>query len=205
MRVTAAFTIFAFSASAIAYEVIVPSPSQGWTNNGAQTVSWQLVPTDPSNFTIVLTNTNREVMPQNDLVLDALVVGSLLTTKVNPPSAGWPTGGTFRVNLVKDTEDLNTILAQSDEFNITEPTTATSSSGSTTGSSISPSASSISTTTVSTVVATTTSAATDSKSESTGTAASSASPSTTSNAAVSGINTQTGLIGIVGLLGLFFA
>lgn len=61
-------------------------------------------------------------------MLAALVDGTLGNTTVNPPSGGWPTpGGGYRVNLVQDANDLNTILAQSPEFNITQPTSKSSS------------------------------------------------------------------------------
>jgi hypothetical protein len=43
-------------ASAFAYLVTVPNQTQGWTNQGNQTLSWQRVDTDPSNFTVLLTN-----------------------------------------------------------------------------------------------------------------------------------------------------
>ncbi|KAF9453050.1 hypothetical protein P691DRAFT_802431 [Macrolepiota fuliginosa MF-IS2] len=39
-------------------------------------------------------------------------------TSVNPPSGGWPTGASFRVNLVKSVEEQSTIYAQSNEFSI---------------------------------------------------------------------------------------
>lgn len=53
-------------------------------------------------------------------VLAALVDGTLGFTRLNPHNGGWPTGSHFRVNLVKDDLDLNSILAQSPEFEITE-------------------------------------------------------------------------------------
>jgi hypothetical protein len=39
-----------------AYTVTVPSQNQGWTNNGAQTLSWTMVSTDPATFDVVLIN-----------------------------------------------------------------------------------------------------------------------------------------------------
>ncbi len=66
-------------------------------------------------------------MATNNLELAALVVGSDGTATLNPPSAGWPKGGGFRVNLCRDPQSPTTILAQSDQFNITSSTSATSS------------------------------------------------------------------------------
>ncbi|KAG6879208.1 hypothetical protein C0992_004447 [Termitomyces sp. T32_za158] len=51
-------------------------------------------------------------------VLAAEVPGDLQSIMLNPPSGGWPQGGGFRLNLVKDVNHLDTILAQSSEYDI---------------------------------------------------------------------------------------
>ena len=61
----------------------------------------------------------QKVSPPTQQVLAALVVGTLGQTTVNPPSGGWKTGQGFRVNLVQDSQHLDSILAQSEEFDIT--------------------------------------------------------------------------------------
>lgn len=66
-------------------------------------------------------------MPNGDQVLAALISGSLGQVTANPPSAGWPAGTGFMVNLVQDADTLGSILAQSDMFNITAPNVTTSS------------------------------------------------------------------------------
>lgn len=71
-------------------------------------------------------------MPINNQVLSAQVDGTLLTTMLNPPSAGWPVGENFRINLVKSPEELDTILAQSSEFDILPPKEGSTSTTSTT-------------------------------------------------------------------------
>lgn len=71
-------------------------------------------------------------MPLNDQVLDALVDGTQGTIICNPPSGGWPMGDGFRVNLAQDAQHLDSLLAQSNEFSITAPS---SSSGATTSTS----------------------------------------------------------------------
>jgi hypothetical protein len=51
--------VFAFVASALAYSVLEPSATQGWSTGGPNTLSWDMVSTDASNFTAVLTNEVR--------------------------------------------------------------------------------------------------------------------------------------------------
>ncbi|KAF5388051.1 hypothetical protein D9615_000569 [Tricholomella constricta] len=134
MRFSTALCL-SFIASVLAYEVTEPSASKGWSDSGAQTLAWTRVNTDPANFTVVLTNVDRSALPQNNQVLAAQVDGSLETITVNPPSGGWPSGGSFRINFVKDTNNLDAILAQSNEFDIeasTETTTSRTSNASTT-------------------------------------------------------------------------
>ena len=77
-------------------------------------------------------------MPTNNLLLDSFVdATSGSSISIAAPSGGLPVGGTFRVNLVQDQNDLNTIYAQSDEFTISAgaassgSTTVTSGTGST--------------------------------------------------------------------------
>ncbi|KAF5390531.1 hypothetical protein D9757_002626 [Collybiopsis confluens] len=118
---------FAFAASACAYSVTFPTSTEGWTNSGAQTLTWQRVSTDQQNFTAVLVNVNDSSESQ---VLAAQVDGTLGNTTLNPPSGGWPSPGDgYRVNLVQNTTELNAILAQSPVFSIKQSnTTSTSSS-----------------------------------------------------------------------------
>jgi len=118
--------ILAFLTSALAYQVLVPNASQGWTNQGGQPFSWQRVSTDPLNFTVVLDN--QSISGYTPQVLAALVDGTLGSTTLNPPSGGWTTGTNFRINLVQDPNDLSTIYAQSVDFSITQGNGTTSSS-----------------------------------------------------------------------------
>jgi hypothetical protein len=70
-------------------------------------------------------------MPQGPQVLNALVDGTTGSIVCNPPSGGWPQGSGFRVNLAADAEHLNTLLAQSNQFNINSSTSSTSSTSKT--------------------------------------------------------------------------
>ncbi|KIJ56765.1 hypothetical protein M422DRAFT_22914 [Sphaerobolus stellatus SS14] len=96
--------------SVIAITVTQPSEDTTWSANGPNQVSWQLVSTDPTNFGVVLT--------QNGLFIQNLA-GNVDGTKGSITiTASVPTGGSYRVNIVKDLQDVNTILAQSPQFDI---------------------------------------------------------------------------------------
>jgi hypothetical protein len=136
------FTVLSLVASACAYQILTPSNSSGWTTVGPNIVSWQRVSTDSNNFTMVLVNQVRSpsltclfpdlifvfqdktVMPSGEEVLIATVDGTQNSIAVPAPSGGFPTGTGFQVNFVKDSQDLNTILAQSNQFSITQPNTS---------------------------------------------------------------------------------
>ncbi|PPQ65940.1 hypothetical protein CVT26_010702 [Gymnopilus dilepis] len=180
--------LLAFISSAFAYQVLSPGGAQGWTNHGAQLLTWQRVDTDRLNFTALLTNQNiTGFQPQ---VLAALVDGTLGKANMNPPSGGWPTGDHFRVNLVQDATDLNSILAQSTEFSITEGTSTLSStvaSSSTTGASLPLTA-------------------TETPTTDTGSDSSPTSPITVpTSGATSQLNVQTGLLALMSVMGLVLA
>ncbi|KAF9247369.1 hypothetical protein BU15DRAFT_39029 [Melanogaster broomeanus] len=113
-----ATVLFAVS-SAFAYQVTAPGDSQGWTSTGPNYLTWVRVDTDPLNFTAVLSNTNTDIMPINNQILNALVDGTTGMIACNPPSGGWPLGSGFRVNLARDAQSLDALLAQSNQFNIT--------------------------------------------------------------------------------------
>ncbi|OJA09296.1 hypothetical protein AZE42_03116, partial [Rhizopogon vesiculosus] len=122
--------------STFAYQVNAPGDFQNWTTPGTNLLTWTRVSTDPLNFTAVLTNINQAAMPQGPQILNALVDGTLGQIACSPPSAGWPTGSGFRVNFATDAQNLDALLAQSNEFSIVAATssgssTATSGSSST--------------------------------------------------------------------------
>ncbi|KIK67932.1 hypothetical protein GYMLUDRAFT_68943 [Collybiopsis luxurians FD-317 M1] len=184
MRSAAALCL-AFAASACAYTVISPNSAQGWVNSGAQPLTWQRVDTDPLNFTAVLVNVNDSSESQ---VLAAQVDGTLGNTTLNPPSGGWPSpGGGYRVNLVVNTTQLNSILAQSPIFNITESNTTSSSTSSTP-------AATAGTATVPTTPVTGSSTDTAGVTDFTG----------SSNGAVT-LDAQTGMFGVLALVGALLA
>ncbi|KAH8113450.1 hypothetical protein DFH11DRAFT_1727921 [Phellopilus nigrolimitatus] len=132
MRVSALLSILSVALSVSALQVTNPSTTSGWTSTGSNTLSWNRVSTDPTNFTVVLTNTDRSVMPTNNLVLANFVdatSGSSLA--IVAPSGGFNVGGNFRVNLVQTPDELNSIYAQSNTFNITAGSSSSASGAST--------------------------------------------------------------------------
>lgn len=139
------FALLSFVATACAYQVLTPGNAAGWTSAGPNTVTWQRVATDPATFTMLLVNQVRtslltspllriplillclsqdqNVLPGGKEVLIATVDGTTGTVTVSPPSSGFPVGNGFQINFVQDPQDLNTILAQSQQFAITQSST----------------------------------------------------------------------------------
>ena len=136
------FTLFFLAASACAYQILSPSNSSGWTTAGPNNVTWQRVSTDQTTFALVLVNQVRYLpltrtfstwahllvfqdttVQPTPIVLIATVDGSLDVITVSPPSGGFQAGSNFRINFVNDTSHLTTILAQSDQFAITQSNT----------------------------------------------------------------------------------
>ena len=184
-----AFSILlALAASVAAYDVTFPNAAEGWSSVGANRLAWNMVSTDRANFSVILTNEDRSVMEHNNQILAALVPGVDGEISLNPPSTGWPVGGTFRVNIVQDSESLNSILAQSTEFNITDPTTTTGTSTRTTG---------VNTRTTFVATGTTGSDASSTQTES--------STQSSDNAALSMTVAQGGVIGALAVLGALLA
>ncbi|KAG1755502.1 hypothetical protein EDB19DRAFT_1891767 [Suillus lakei] len=186
MRSSAAILLVSI-ASACAYQVTSPGDTEGWTTVGPNELTWVRVDTDPLNFTAVLTN--QAVMPQGPQVLNALVDGTLGQIICNPPSGGWPQGSGFRVNLAADAEHLDTLLAQSNQFNINSSTSSTSSTTKTATTSTSSGS-------VTTAVTPTTAGASTTSSDTSTTP-------TSSGAAILGMKVETGFLTAVAALAAF--
>jgi len=186
--------VAAFVASVSAISITSPNPSQGWTNDGPQVVTWTSVSTDPQNFTIVLENHNTTTTPVQQQ-LAALVNTADGKTTVNPPSEGWPAvGGNYFLKFVKDAEDLNTQLVQSDAFAIKAPAVP---SGSSTAA--------VQTTTPTTGQPTTFINGGSSDASGSASDSSSAPAATGASAALPAMNVHTGLVGAVMLLSAMLA
>lgn len=58
----------------------------------------------------------QSIFPNYQQQLVALVDSSAGSVACNAPSTGWPTGEGYQVNIVASAQQLDTILAQSDQF-----------------------------------------------------------------------------------------
>ena len=135
MHSASLLALLAGALSVHAFQVTQPSNSSSWSSTDADTLTWSRVSTDPTNFTVVLTNTDRSVLPTNDQVIaDFVDATSATSTTINPPSGGFNVGGTYRVNLVKSQDETSTIYAQSDEFQIVAGSASASGSSTSSGS-----------------------------------------------------------------------
>ncbi|KJA28287.1 hypothetical protein HYPSUDRAFT_33604 [Hypholoma sublateritium FD-334 SS-4] len=105
-----------------AFTITTPSDLQGWTSKGPQPLNWQRVDTDPTSFAVVLVN-QVQGTGFSPVVIDQGVDGTTGQTLCQPPSGGWPVGVGFQVNLIPNATALDSILAQSQVFNITVSTT----------------------------------------------------------------------------------
>ncbi|KAK7060463.1 hypothetical protein VNI00_001228 [Paramarasmius palmivorus] len=106
------------AASTLAYKVTYPAKGDLWSGFAGQTLQWDKVSTDQDTFAIFLTSTNREDLPRNNVLLKAIVDGNTGRATIDPPNGGWPSGKIFRVNLCKNENSPESILAQSPEFEI---------------------------------------------------------------------------------------
>jgi len=124
---TSFVALLSFAASAVAYQVTYPSASDKWYA-GAVTnkLTWERVSTDAAQFTLVLVNQDRSVLPVNNQQLIATVPGSTGTIDVPAPSGGFPVGTNFQVNLVQSTTNVSSIYAQSPQFDIVTGTSTVS-------------------------------------------------------------------------------
>jgi hypothetical protein len=120
------FTVFSLVASACAYQILTPNNGSGWTTTGSNIVTWQRVNTDANNFTMVLVNQDKSIIPAGEEILIATVDGTQNSIGVPAPSGGFQVGQGYQVNFVKDSQDLTTILAQSNQFSITQSNTTVS-------------------------------------------------------------------------------
>jgi len=159
---------------------------QGWTTSGPQNVTWQRANSDNLNFTALLTN---QVLPNfTSQVLAALVNGTTGATVLYSQNGGFPTGDHFRLDFVLNSTELNTILAQSPEFSISDNSSTSS------------------TTTGSTVATSSLTSPTDT-SDSSGTSGTSPSiiPTSSNGGAASFYPVQTGFLVLISLLGFALA
>jgi len=146
------YVVLAVALSALAISVTSPTNTSGWQSNAVNTITWNRVDTDPTSFAVFLVNQDATVLPGKSELLIATVDATQGSISVTPPSGGFPVGNGYQVNFCQDSTHPTSILAQSNQFNITSggsfsgsTTSTSSSSGSTSGASTTGSSSSFTT------------------------------------------------------------
>ncbi|EJD53525.1 hypothetical protein AURDEDRAFT_156763 [Auricularia subglabra TFB-10046 SS5] len=112
------FVLLQFGAAVVAYQVTLPMARTVWTSTGPNVLSWNRVVTDSRNFTAVLVNQDRSVLPVNNRLLVSFVDGTKGSIQISPSQGTFPVGSGFQVNLVKSQLEVDTIYAQSQQFTI---------------------------------------------------------------------------------------
>ncbi|KAL7411547.1 hypothetical protein BDY24DRAFT_443178 [Mrakia frigida] len=124
-------TLVAFAASALA--IIIETPSN-WTSSGPNELKFETVATDPTSFAIALVNQNTTFL-SDPIVLVQNQSASSTSVMVSPDCnlvTAYPVGGGFQVNFVRDAQSLDSIIGQSNLFNITQSSDTTCDSSSST-------------------------------------------------------------------------
>jgi hypothetical protein len=203
MRAAIAF-VLSFIASTLAYQILTPNNVTGWTSTGGQTFTWSTVNSDQPTFSVVLSNQNPNSGIAADYSQNLLpsVTGSDLSAVVSPPAGGFQVAIGYRLNFMAIPSEANSnsngILAQSDEFAITDGSSSISASG-TTGTS------SPSTETPLTQTGTAVIYGSSGTSDSSGTSASVTPTSSSTSGAASTYFVQTGFLVLFSLLGFTLA
>ncbi|OXB35355.1 hypothetical protein LQV05_006155 [Cryptococcus neoformans] len=125
------------AAVAQAIQITAPSNSSGWGTHGSQLIQWTSVSTDPMNFTIAISKPNSS--SRTDIVTTA--VNTTDDSYIYMPSSDLKAGDGYRISF---TSSDGGILAQSDEFSITDGTSTVSATASANSSTTSGSRTSVS-------------------------------------------------------------
>ncbi|CAL1701155.1 unnamed protein product [Somion occarium] len=206
-RLSAAVALLALAASSAAYSISRPEDGAIWDPSQPQIIAWSKVNTDPQTFAITLVH--QASQPNTRQLLEDSVDGGQGSITVNPPSGGWPSGTAYQINFVQDSNHLDSILAQSQQFDIKASTGSSGSSSSSSSSSSSVSVSSSSSSRTVSSSGTTPTSLTNSQTTGSGTGSGSAAdlnPSTTDTTdapsntnAASTLGVQAGVFGFVAM------
>lgn len=203
-----AAALLALVASTAAYSVTKPENGTIWDPSQSQVIAWEKVNTDPSTFAITLVH--QASQPNTRTLLLDSVDGGAGTVTIQPPNGGWPSGTAYQINFVQDSNHLDSILAQSQQFDIKASTGSTGTSSSA-GSSSASSGSSVSRTVTSVSSGSPTGTSRSTNSASSGSASGTATSddlnptaSGNPNGAVA-LGAQAGLFGLVALVGAIVA
>ncbi|WVO18495.1 hypothetical protein L204_106212 [Cryptococcus depauperatus] len=112
-----------------AIQITFPSNSSGWDTHGSQMIKWKSVSTDPSNFTIAISQPGSSM--NEDIKTDVMTSdGSYVYT----PAKDLEAGEGYRISF---TSQDGGILAQSNYFSITQGTSTVTPTNATTAASTS--------------------------------------------------------------------
>ncbi|CAN8101218.1 unnamed protein product [Discula destructiva] len=179
-------SILTFAATVAALKITSPTSDDVWSTGESQTVTWDHVSTDQDSFNVYLSN--MASYPTTTILLLSDVSASDGSATID--GSKLQTGDSFTINFTNGTE-TEQIYAQSNQFNITEGTTAASTSSAAAASSTAPSSTGSSTATATDATST---------AASTGSATSSGSSASSSSSATSGAGKiVAGWMGVIAL------
>ncbi|ETW87086.1 hypothetical protein HETIRDRAFT_166612 [Heterobasidion irregulare TC 32-1] len=117
--------ILSLATFSLAYQVTSPASGTSWSCLGPNTMTWTRAPTDPPTFAVVLVNDKYGTADFCAWGVD----GSLNQTAMSPPygRGQFIPGDGYHLNVVRDTDHYNAILAQSNLFSISQCETLLSS------------------------------------------------------------------------------
>ncbi|KAG9049652.1 hypothetical protein FS837_009623 [Tulasnella sp. UAMH 9824] len=118
--------LFVFSVIASALAIAVTEPTAGTLVGPTDSIplKWTSVSTDPTSFRAVIVNPSQTYQQE----LAAAIDTSLGTFSLPPPSAGFPLGKDYQINLMGTSSSGNSgaILAQSGKFDVGYSTSSSS-------------------------------------------------------------------------------
>ncbi|KAI7774192.1 hypothetical protein LA080_009182 [Diaporthe eres] len=118
-------TLLALASGALALKVTSPDSNTIWSTGEKQTIKWETVSSDESSFNIYLSN--KANYPPTDVLIASDVASSDGSYDIDGSKI--TEGNSYTINFTNGTK-TEQIYAQSNQFNITEGTTSSSSSSS---------------------------------------------------------------------------
>ncbi|KAK7718658.1 hypothetical protein SLS64_002618 [Diaporthe eres] len=118
-------TLLALASGALALKVTSPDSNTIWSTGEKQTIKWETVSSDESSFNIYLSN--KATYPPTDVLIASDVASSDGSYDIDGSKI--TEGDSYTINFTNGTK-TEQIYAQSNQFNITEGTTSSSSSSS---------------------------------------------------------------------------
>jgi len=114
MKTFSAVALLALPLGALGISITSPGTSDVWNSSGSHTITWQSVSSDPTSFTILLTN--YAVYPSQDLTI---VANQLTSAGTFTFDTVLPVGDDYRIRFNAIVTATNSgILAESAQFSI---------------------------------------------------------------------------------------